>query len=63
MFPMDPDLARRLREAGVDPAQIADPNESWERLYVAFGLRATLIDWRRSALVWRPGGRLRVVAP
>lgn len=41
---MDADLKKRLVEAGVDPALIADPEEAWLRLHDRFGLRATLVD-------------------
>jgi GrpB-like predicted nucleotidyltransferase (UPF0157 family) len=41
---LDPVLARRLAEAGVDPADIGDPGEAWRRLRDRFGRRATLLD-------------------
>jgi len=41
---MDPELRRRLAQAGVDPDDIGDPAEAWRRLAVTFGLRATLLD-------------------
>jgi GrpB-like predicted nucleotidyltransferase (UPF0157 family) len=41
---LDPDLARRLRAAGVDPTALGDPREAFMRLHDRFGLRATLLD-------------------
>jgi GrpB-like predicted nucleotidyltransferase (UPF0157 family) len=41
---MDPDLRRRLTEAGVDPEDPGDPVDAWRRLSAVFGPRATLID-------------------
>ena len=41
---MHADLESRLVEAGVDPAQITDPEDAWLRLHDRFGLHATLID-------------------
>lgn len=41
---MDPDLARRLRAAGVDPERPVDPRAAWDALVRLEGQRATLID-------------------
>jgi GrpB-like predicted nucleotidyltransferase (UPF0157 family) len=41
---VEPDLRRRLAEAGVDPAAVGDPALAWRRLSDAFGPRATLLD-------------------
>ncbi len=41
---MDPDLAERLRAAGVEPAAPGDPAVAWARLHLRFGPRATLLD-------------------
>lgn len=41
---MDPDLARRLTEAGVDPDNIEDPADAWDRLLEISGEAATLFD-------------------
>jgi GrpB-like predicted nucleotidyltransferase (UPF0157 family) len=41
---VDPLLARRLREVGLDPAASGDPGEAWKRLHTRFGRRVTLID-------------------
>lgn len=37
-------LERRLREVGLDPTQVGDPAEAWNRLHARFGRRVTLID-------------------
>jgi GrpB-like predicted nucleotidyltransferase (UPF0157 family) len=41
---LDPELAERLRAAGVDPATPGDPGEAWRSLHRRFGLRASLLD-------------------
>ena len=41
---LDPDLASRLREVGIDPERLGDPAKAWRRLRERFGRRATLID-------------------
>lgn len=41
---VDDDLAQRLEEAGVDPAQIDDPKEAWLSLHESLGVGATVID-------------------
>jgi GrpB-like predicted nucleotidyltransferase (UPF0157 family) len=38
------DLAARLRAAGLDPDEINDPADAWNRLHASIGLRATLVD-------------------
>jgi hypothetical protein len=42
--PLDPSLADRLAEVGLDPANFGDPQQAWQRLHDRFGRRATLID-------------------
>ena len=42
--PLDPGLAARLRECGVDPDRLGDPAADWQSLHRRFGRRATLID-------------------
>jgi GrpB-like predicted nucleotidyltransferase (UPF0157 family) len=44
MRQLDPDLVRRLRDAGLDPDAIGDPAAAWRRLHDQFGPRATLVD-------------------
>ncbi len=39
-----PDLARKLEEVGLDPADPGDPAVVWHRLHERFGPRATLLD-------------------
>jgi GrpB-like predicted nucleotidyltransferase (UPF0157 family) len=41
---LDDDLVDRLRQAGVDPGDPADPGEAWRKLHARFGRRATLVD-------------------
>jgi GrpB-like predicted nucleotidyltransferase (UPF0157 family) len=41
---LDPQLARRLSEAGIDPADFGDPGDAWRRLHAHLGRRITLID-------------------
>lgn len=41
---MDPELVRRLREAGVTVESIGDPAATWQRLHDYQGTRATLLD-------------------
>ena len=41
---INPNLSDKLLHAGVDPAQIGDPEDAWLRLHEVFGVRATLID-------------------
>jgi GrpB-like predicted nucleotidyltransferase (UPF0157 family) len=41
---LDRQLARRLSEVGLDPADFGDPGQAWRRLHARFGRRATLID-------------------
>ena len=41
---LDPSLAHRLAEVGLDPACFGDPQQAWQRLHERFGRRATLID-------------------
>jgi GrpB-like predicted nucleotidyltransferase (UPF0157 family) len=40
----DPQLARRLADVGLDPADFGEPGQAWRRLHSRFGRRATLID-------------------
>lgn len=42
--PLDPLLAARLADVGLDAASFGDPAEAWCRLHEHFGRRATLID-------------------
>jgi GrpB-like predicted nucleotidyltransferase (UPF0157 family) len=42
--PLDPQLARRLADVGLDPVDFGDPRQAWRRLHSRFGRRATLID-------------------
>ncbi|MGH2451770.1 MAG: GrpB family protein [Candidatus Limnocylindria bacterium] len=42
--PLDPSLARRLADAGLDPSDFGNPAEAWLRLHSRFGRRATLLD-------------------
>lgn len=44
MTGIDPELAHRLTDVGVDPADPGDPAAAWRRLHERFGPRATLID-------------------
>jgi GrpB-like predicted nucleotidyltransferase (UPF0157 family) len=41
---LDPQLARRLAEVGLDPADFGEPGQAWRRLHARFGRRATLVD-------------------
>jgi GrpB-like predicted nucleotidyltransferase (UPF0157 family) len=41
---MDQDLARRLRELGIDPGSIGDPSSAWRALRDRFGARISLVD-------------------
>jgi GrpB-like predicted nucleotidyltransferase (UPF0157 family) len=41
---ISPDLADRLRRAGVDPSNISDPGAAWQQLHDEIGGRATVID-------------------
>lgn len=41
---LDRELARRLREVGLDPADPGEPAAAWRRLHERFGPRATLLD-------------------
>ncbi len=41
---MNPGLAARLGEIGVDPDDIGDPAAAWRRLFEHFGRRTTLVD-------------------
>lgn len=41
---LDPSLADRLEQVGLDPGDFGDPQEAWQRLHDQFGRRATLID-------------------
>jgi GrpB-like predicted nucleotidyltransferase (UPF0157 family) len=41
---LDPQLARRLAEVGLDPADFGEPGQAWRRLHARFGRRTTLID-------------------
>ena len=41
---LDPALARRLAEVGVDPENFGEPGEAWRRLHARYGRRVTLID-------------------
>lgn len=41
---MDPLLASRLREVGLDPDAFGDPSAAWGCLHERFGRRVTLID-------------------
>jgi GrpB-like predicted nucleotidyltransferase (UPF0157 family) len=41
---LDPDLAARLRDLGIDPEGRFDPEDVWRRLRKRHGRRATLID-------------------
>jgi GrpB-like predicted nucleotidyltransferase (UPF0157 family) len=43
-IPLEPELADRLRAAGVDPASPGDSGDAWRRLHARFGPRATLLD-------------------
>ena len=41
---MDPQLATRLAEVGLDPRDFGDPSEAFARLHERFGRRVTLVD-------------------
>jgi GrpB-like predicted nucleotidyltransferase (UPF0157 family) len=41
---LDPQLARRLAEVGLDPSDFGEPCQAWRRLHARFGRRTTLID-------------------
>ena len=41
---LDPQLARRLADVGLDPADFGEPGQAWRRLHDRFGRRVTLID-------------------
>jgi GrpB-like predicted nucleotidyltransferase (UPF0157 family) len=41
---LDPQLARRLADVGLDPGEFGEPGQAWRRLHSRFGRRATLID-------------------
>jgi GrpB-like predicted nucleotidyltransferase (UPF0157 family) len=41
---LDPQLARRLADVGLDTADFGDPGQAWRRLHSRFGRRATLVD-------------------
>lgn len=43
-FDLDPQLARRLADVGLDPADFGEPGQAWRRLQSRFGRRATLVD-------------------
>jgi GrpB-like predicted nucleotidyltransferase (UPF0157 family) len=43
-MPLDPSLADRLEQVGLDPADFGDPQQAWQLLHDRFGPRATLID-------------------
>lgn len=42
--PLDPALAERLADVGLDPADFGDPRRAWQRLHDRFGRRVTLVD-------------------
>lgn len=42
--PLDPQLARRLADVGLDPLDFGEPRQAWRRLHSRFGRRVTLID-------------------
>lgn len=44
MTEVDPALADRLQQVGLDPAAFGDPGDAWQRLHERFGRRITLID-------------------
>jgi hypothetical protein len=41
---LDLQIARRLADVGLDPADFGEPDQAWRRLHACFGRRATLID-------------------
>jgi GrpB-like predicted nucleotidyltransferase (UPF0157 family) len=41
---LDPQLARRLADVGLDPADFGEPGQAWRRLHSRFGRRVTLVD-------------------
>lgn len=41
---LDPLLARRLADVGLDPGDFGEPGQAWRRLHSRFGRRVTLID-------------------
>ena len=41
---LDPLLARRLSEVGLDPGDFGEPGQAWRRLHARYGRRVTLID-------------------
>jgi GrpB-like predicted nucleotidyltransferase (UPF0157 family) len=41
---LDPQLARRLADAGLDPEDFGEPGDAWRLLHARFGRRMTLID-------------------
>jgi GrpB-like predicted nucleotidyltransferase (UPF0157 family) len=43
-YPLEPDLARKLEDVGLDPADPGDASVAWHRLHENFGPRATLLD-------------------
>jgi len=44
MTEVDPALADRLQQVGLDPTTFGDPGDAWRRLHERFGRRITLID-------------------
>jgi GrpB-like predicted nucleotidyltransferase (UPF0157 family) len=44
MTKVDPLLADRLRDVGLDEAAFGDPGDAWRRLHERYGPRVTLID-------------------
>jgi GrpB-like predicted nucleotidyltransferase (UPF0157 family) len=60
--PLDPSLANRLTEVGLNPANFGDPQQAWQRLHERFGRRATLID-RYALEAARRGVRPEELAP
>jgi GrpB-like predicted nucleotidyltransferase (UPF0157 family) len=41
---LEPSLARRLSDVGLDPRDLGDPRDAWQRLHDRFGRRVTLVD-------------------